>query len=165
MDKRFAIAAGIVLLLAVGLLVGVLTLSSSPKTENVTSATNGGHTETNSGDGYSDTVKAPKDNTEDLTSQSTVAIDIADFKYSKANIKIKKGTKVTWTNRDPVKHNVMRDGGSSAAPDKNEVKPDMLAGQLLARGESYSFTFNKTGTDPYHCSPHPYMKGSVTVVE
>lgn len=105
----------------------------------------------------------------DLTSQTTVAMDIKDFKYARPNIKIKKGTTVTWTNRDTVEHNVMLEhpGGGAAhdAPKPNEIKPDVFAGPLLAQGESYSFTFNETGTDPYHCSPHPFMKGSVTVVE
>ncbi len=105
----------------------------------------------------------------DLTTQSEVTMDIKDFKYSKPNIKIKKGTKVTWTNQDTIKHNVMleHEGSDKAhdAPTKEEVDPNELAGPLLAKGESYSFTFNEVTANPYHCSPHPFMKGSVTVVE
>lgn len=105
----------------------------------------------------------------DLTAQSTVAMDIKDMKYTQPNIKIRKGTTVTWTNQDSVGHNVMQEhadsGTSHDAPLPNEVMPNIFAGPLLAKGESYSFTFNEVGTDPYHCSPHPYMKGSVTVVE
>ena len=37
--------------------------------------------------------------------------------------------------------------------------------ELLAKVESYSWTFNTVGTYTYHCSPHPYMKGIVEVVE
>jgi amicyanin len=105
----------------------------------------------------------------DLTAQSEVTIYIKNFIYSPADIKIKKGTKVTWVNQDDMEHNVMRehDDGDKphGAPTKEEVKPDKLAGPLLAKGESYSFTFNEVGTNPYHCSPHPYMTGMVTVVE
>jgi amicyanin len=105
----------------------------------------------------------------DLTSQSKVSMDIKDFKYEKPKIKIKKGTIVTWTNQDAIQHNVMKehddDDTPHDPPSKDEVKPDVLAGQLLSRGESYSFTFNEVGNNPYHCSPHPYMKGSITVVE
>jgi amicyanin len=105
----------------------------------------------------------------DLTNQSEVAMDIKDFRYEKANIKIKKGTKVTWTNQDTIKHNVMEEhegsGKAHDAPTPSEVDPNELAGPLLAKGESYSFTFNEVSSSPYHCSPHPYMKGSVTVVE
>lgn len=105
----------------------------------------------------------------DLTAEPQVAIDIKNYAYSKQYIKIRKGTTVTWTNRDTVQHNVMKEhdasGSAHDAPKKSEVRPDVLASQLLSRGESYSFTFNETGVNPYHCSPHPYMKGSVTVVE
>lgn len=126
------------------------------------------HDATNS-DGHHDKSNSDLGQVTDLTAQSEVAIDIKDFKYSKDNIKIKKGTTVTWTNRDAIKHNVMIDhqDGDLAhdAPTKEEVKPDVLAGQMLAQDESYTFTFNQVSTSPYHCSPHPYMKGSVTVVE
>lgn len=101
----------------------------------------------------------------DLTSQSEVTMDINDFAFSKPNIKIKVGTKVTWTNRDSAKHNVILDDTASGAPTPAEVKADVFAGPLLTKGESYSFTFNKVSTNNYHCSPHPYMKGVVTVVE
>lgn len=105
----------------------------------------------------------------DLTTQSEVAIDIKDYAYSKQNITIKKGTTVTWTNQDTMKHNVMKNHDSDNhphnPPTKDEVKPGVLAGPLLAKGESYSFTFNEAGQNPYHCSPHPYMNGTVSVVE
>lgn len=105
----------------------------------------------------------------DLTSQTAISIDIKDFKYSQQNIKIKKGTTVTWTNQDSVQHNVMKshndDGKAHDAPAKDEVKADVLAGPLLAKGESYSFTFNEAGANAYHCSPHPYMTGNVEVIE
>lgn len=102
---------------------------------------------------------------EDLTNRAEVTMDIKDFAFSRPNIKVKKGTKVTWTNQDSAKHNVILDNTASGAPAQAEVKPDVLAGPLLAKGESYSFTFNEVIDNGYHCSPHPYMKGSVAVVE
>lgn len=111
---------------------------------------------------------ATPENIVDLTDQTEVSLDIKDFAYSKRDIRIKTGTKVTWTNRDDVQHNAMLDhtgsGGTHDAPKADEVKADVFAGPLLAKGESYSFTFNKAGLNPYHCAPHPTMKGSVTVV-
>lgn len=108
---------------------------------------------------------AATDSVVDLTNQTEVSMDIRDFKFEKPKIKIKKGTKVTWTNQDSVKHNVILDDTAKGAPSPDEVRPDIFAGPLLAKGESYSFTFNEVTANGYHCSPHPYMKGMINVVE
>lgn len=92
---------------------------------------------------------------QDLTSQKEVTMDIKDFDFEKANITIKVGTKVTWTNVDSARHNVIIDG-------KGE---EGLGSELLAKGESYSYTFMKPGMTMYLCEPHPYMKGMINVVE
>jgi amicyanin len=83
----------------------------------------------------------------------TDKVEIKDFEFSPAVIKVKKGTTVTWTNNDSVEHTVTAVDG---------VGPDS---ELLGKGESYSFTFNEVGTFGYMCKPHPSMKGEVTVVE
>jgi amicyanin len=70
-------------------------------------------------------------------------------------IRVKAGDTVTWTNNDSVRHNVVADERSAAAPE----------GPLIADGKSYSFTFTKAGTYPYHCEPHPNMKGTVVVTD
>ena len=36
---------------------------------------------------------------------------------------------------------------------------------MLAHAEVYSFTFNKTGEYKYMCTPHPYMKAEIMVVD
>lgn len=92
---------------------------------------------------------------EDLTNQSEVTMDIKDFAFSKTSIKIKKGTTVTWTNQDDAKHDISPTDGAD----------DFEASELLAKGESYSSTFDKVGEYSYKCSPHPYMKGMITVIE
>ena len=105
----------------------------------------------------------------DLTGQTAVQVDIKDSAYTRRSIKIAKGTKVTWTNQDRLQHNVMgehADGDEThSAPDAADVRPDVFAGPLLAKGERYSFTFTKVGSYPYHCAPHPYMQGAVVVTE
>lgn len=168
MNRRQIIVAVTVLVFATGVMGAVFLGSPNVKETQESNNTTTAHDETNS-DGHHD-----KDNQDigvliDLTDQTEVSMAIKDFKYEKSNIKIKKGTTVTWTNRDSVKHNVMQehenDNDAHDAPSKDEEKPDVLASRLLAKGESYSFTFNEVSSSPYHCSPHPYMKGSVTVVE
>ncbi len=167
MTRRQTLLAITLVVFTVGLAGAVLVLGQSNKQEKSTTSVT--HDETNSDNHHSSDSETDTADAEDLTDQSEVSIEIKDFKYAKAHIKIKKGTTVTWTNQDAVEHNVMQDhadGDKPHDPPKaNEVNPDVFAGPLLARGESYSFTFNEVGSDPYHCSPHPYMKGSVTVVE
>lgn len=92
---------------------------------------------------------------ESTEAQETNKVDIKDFKFIPSKIKVKKGTTVTWTNQDAIRHDV------------NPVeKSDAFKGsELLGKGESYSFTFNTVGTFDYNCSPHPYMKGTVEVTE
>lgn len=170
MNKRETILVVGVLAFALALTVGVLVFNPSPKADNKPAASNAEHDETNSDGHHSSGDQQEIGEIVDLTNQSEVTMDIKDYKYTKPNIKIKKGTRVTWTNQDAIRHNVMLDHGDNSnaphdAPKPNEVKAGVFAGPLLSKGESYSFTFNEVNTDPYHCSPHPYMKGSVTVVE
>jgi amicyanin len=92
---------------------------------------------------------------QDLTDQKEVTMDIMDFDFAKPDIKIKVGTRVTWTNQDSARHNVVIDGEGA----------DGLGSELLAKGESYSFTFTEPGMTNYLCEPHPYMKGMINVIE
>lgn len=92
------------------------------------------------------------------TAGNTAAADsvtIQDYAYSPATITVKVGTTVTWTNKDNVEHTVTTDPGAPAA----------IESGLFGNGKSFSYTFTKAGTYAYHCQPHPYMKGTVTVTE
>jgi amicyanin len=102
--------------------------------------------------------KRPDDSAKPIINEvqsGTASMNIQDFDFQTEKLKVKVGTKVTWTNKDDARHDV--------APDTDS--PDFVGSKLLAKGESYSFTFEKPGTYTYHCSPHPYMKASVEVVE
>lgn len=99
----------------------------------------------------------------DMTMQPTTAetpkaneIYIQNFAYTPAKLTIKKGTKLTWTNKDDAHHDIHPDKDYGDA-----FKPS----ELMAKGESYSFTFNTVGTYTYHCTPHPYMKATIEVTE
>ena len=170
MTRRQNLIAIILVVFAVGLAGAILVLDNYKKQAKETQSSTAEHDETNSDNHHSSGDAQEIGEIVDLTNQTEVSMDIKDYKYTKPNIKIKKGTKVTWTNQDAIQHNVMLDHGDNSnaphdAPKPDEVKSDVFAGPLLSKGESYSFTFNEVSTDPYHCSPHPYMKGSVTVVE
>lgn len=165
MSKKVAVLI-VVALLALGTGLGFAITRSIEQVNKDASHT---ATAVHSDQGYNDTSASSTVDLVDLTNQTEVGINIQESGYSRPNIKIKKGTKVTWTNLDTVEHNAMAEHSGEehahAAPAKDEVRPDLFAGPLLTKGESYSFTFNEVGTIGYHCAPHPFMKGSIAVVE
>ena len=92
----------------------------------------------------------------DISEKAENVIEIKNFKFAPEKMTIKKGTTITWKNFDNTKHNVIFDDESAG---------EVEGGKLISNGEQVSFTFNEVGDFPYHCMPHPYMKGSVTVTQ
>lgn len=78
-------------------------------------------------------------------------VSIEDFAYSKSSMTIGKGWTVRWTNKDSVVHTVSSDTGMFF--ESGNMDP----------GETYEYTFTEEGTYPYHCKPHPDMKGTIIV--
>lgn len=70
--------------------------------------------------------------------------------FNPSALTINKGANVTWTNDDSTSHTVTSDTGAFESGN-------------LSPGDSFTRQFNDTGTFPYHCSPHPFMKGTITV--
>jgi plastocyanin len=83
--------------------------------------------------------------------QRTRTVVIQNFSFKPAKITIKRGTRVIWVNKDSVQHTATANNGRS------------FDSGLLRKGQRYSHTFKRAGKKPYHCEPHPYMKGTVTV--
>ncbi|SBS75819.1 Plastocyanin [uncultured Mycobacterium sp.] len=78
------------------------------------------------------------------------AVDITNFAFAPANLTVKVGDTVTWTNKDEEPHTVVANDGSFHSPG------------LDANGR-YSFTFTTPGSFDYICSIHPFMRGTVMV--
>ena len=57
---------------------------------------------------------------------------------------------MTWLNDDGPAHTSTADQGQW----------DSL---LLSEGDSFTFTFSQAGTFAFHCTPHPFMLGTVVV--
>ncbi len=79
-----------------------------------------------------------------------VEVLIENDAFTPPAVTIPPGTVITWKNNDPVTHTVVSDTGA-------------FESQNLAKGDSYQFTFTTPGTYAYHCSVHPFMKGTITV--
>lgn len=91
------------------------------------------------------------DPAEETAVAGVTQVRIEDFAFAPANIVVDVGTTVTWTNEDNVAHTVTSDEGGE------------LDSPLLGENESFSHTFDQPGAYAYHCTPHPNMKGLVTV--
>lgn len=84
------------------------------------------------------------------TGPAAADIQVAALKYSSDTVRIAAGQIVRWTNHDPLDHTITFDvEGPTSGP-------------LPAKG-SYAVKFDRPGTYPYHCTPHPFMTGVVIV--
>jgi plastocyanin len=82
---------------------------------------------------------------------STNVVTIDNFNFKPQTLTVPVGTKVTWINHDDVPHTVV------STDKKTIVSP------ALDTDEKFSYTFTTAGTNDYHCSVHPKMKGVVIV--
>lgn len=81
--------------------------------------------------------------------QVTITIGSVSNGFVPTSMTFKKGTTVTWTNRDNTQHTVTGSGWAS---------------ETLQPGQSYSHTFNTVGSFDYHCAIHTVMQGTINVV-
>ncbi|MBV8083078.1 MAG: cupredoxin family copper-binding protein [Candidatus Eremiobacteraeota bacterium] len=84
------------------------------------------------------------------SSSTDTHVSIDNYAFKAPTVTIPAGTAVVWTNKDDDPHTVTADDGS-------------FDSKGLGQGDTYRHVFTKPGTYPYHCSAHPYMKGTVIV--
>ncbi|MHB1484984.1 MAG: plastocyanin/azurin family copper-binding protein [Saccharofermentanales bacterium] len=76
------------------------------------------------------------------------SVSIENFEFVPAELTVKAGTTVVWTNNDSAGH---------------DIKADEFISPLMAKGETYSFTFTVKVTYNYICGVHPTMTGKIIV--
>lgn len=81
---------------------------------------------------------------------ATVRVNMKDLAFSPATLRIKVGQTVEWVNGDPLAHTVKADDKSWGSG-------------FINQGERFSRQFTAVGSYPYHCEPHPQMRGVVIV--
>jgi plastocyanin len=77
-------------------------------------------------------------------------VEINNFTFTPATLTVPAGTSVTWKFDDSTQHTVTADDNS-------------FTSAAIGDGQTYTHTFDTKGTLAYHCSIHPFMKGSVEV--
>lgn len=81
---------------------------------------------------------------------ATVQIQIKGMNFHPDRVTVAPGTTVTWTNDDSFAHTATSD-------------TKLWDSGLLQPGKSFSHTFDRPGSFPYHCAVHTFMTGTVTV--
>ncbi len=91
---------------------------------------------------------------------ATTSVNIVDFAFQPANVTIKVGDTVKWTNTGPSTHTT-----TSGTTTGGVRHPDgQWDSGSLSAGQTFSHTFTKAGDYPYYCSFHfTSMVGTVTV--
>ena len=85
---------------------------------------------------------------ENMTGQGQITIKMSQIRFLPMNIRIAKGTRVTWINDDETEHYVNTDSHPAHTyyPEQNS--------RVLKKGGSYSIVLKTSGIYPYHCSAH-----------
>ena len=78
-----------------------------------------------------------------------VAVHIDNFVFEPAQLTVKVGTTVAWTNRDDIPHTVVCAG--------------KFRSKTMDTDGTFSFTFTAPGEYKYFCSLHPHMTGTIKV--
>jgi plastocyanin len=81
-------------------------------------------------------------------------VAIRDLHYEPAELKVKEGETVRWTNDDDRDHTVV-----------SRDKESKFKSPVLHQGDSWTLTFDKPGRFRYGCRFHPRMRGTVIVTE
>lgn len=89
---------------------------------------------------------------------STPGCESSNSCFQPSSISISTGDAVVWTNDDTAAHTVTS-GTATDGPD------GVFDSGLLPAGNTFSVTFDKSGTYQYFCQVHPWMLGSLLVQE
>jgi len=76
-------------------------------------------------------------------------VTIDNFTFAPAELKVKVGDTVTWTNHDDIPHTVVSAG--------------KFRSKTMDTDNDFSFTFTTAGDYKYFCSLHPHMTGMIKV--
>ena len=77
------------------------------------------------------------------------------FRFTPSALTVMRGTAVTWTNQDDIRHTV-----TSGTPDKRDAR---FNAELAGKGAAAMVTFAEAGVYPYFCDRHQSMRGEIHV--
>jgi len=112
-------------------------------------------------------IKPPSKTEVTISEGSSIEANPKFFVPKEVRVTLGRTNLVVWTSQDTVPHTVTSDTGYndrySGLFDSQDLTNDDEA--FVMPGKTYEFLFTKAGEYPYHCVPHPWMQGTVEVVE
>ena len=82
-------------------------------------------------------------------------VTVTLFRFQPGRLAVTRGTAVTWTNQDDIRHTV-----TSGAPEKRDTT---FNAELAGKGARATVTFAEAGVYPYFCDRHQSMRGEIHV--
>ncbi len=79
----------------------------------------------------------------------TVRVKISGFAFHPKTLRVRRGTRVVFANRDSTAHTATRRGSF----DTGRIRP----------GRSIAVRLRRAGVYAFHCTIHPFMRGRIVV--
>jgi plastocyanin len=86
-------------------------------------------------------------------SGDSVQVAAQNTQFVPQEITVPAGGSITWTNEDPIAHNVTKESGTG---------PD-FASETMMQGDTFTQKFDTPGTIAYVCTIHPQQTGTIVV--
>ncbi len=80
-----------------------------------------------------------------------VAVSMKGLQFEPKSVSVKVGQTITWTNKEPIPHNVIANDGAD------------FKSEIFDEGKTFEYTADKAGTIRYECTLHPGMEGTIIV--
>jgi plastocyanin len=108
--------------------------------------------------------------TDEATTEGGEEVIAVGLKFMPADLTVKAGTTVRWTNGEAISHTVTSGAWGEVNEDtglRGSQTADGMFDHALAPqgsdGDTFEFTFDEPGEYQYYCVPHLGMFGTITV--
>ncbi len=110
-------------------------------------------------------VVLQRNGTSSVQAAPSATVEVSAQGFQPQTIRIKKGETVTWVNKDSAAHRVMADPFTNDESAHGGHHDGIDSHSPLAQDESYTSTFEKTGTFNYHDQLNPTAFRGTVIVE
>ncbi len=100
----------------------------------------------------SESIHIPAVQSTRIAATQSVTVTIEGFQFKPNTVTVKRGTRLTFVNKDATPHTVTPEKGAK-----------FTGTGRLQKNDSKSVTFNQVGEQNYFCEIHPSMKGKIIV--